>query len=94
MVCNHFRTRLVTSIMLMLAIVLTWFFGILAVNHTEDKIYHYVFIVFYTFQVREAYLPSKCLQVNILMKTYSENMKIFAVIYVMFVPYRSQIENK
>jgi len=35
----------------MVVIVLTWLFGVLAVNHTEDKVYHYVFIVFYTFQV-------------------------------------------
>jgi len=44
------KTRLVTSIVLMVVIVLTWLFGVLAVNHTEDKVYHYVFIVFYTFQ--------------------------------------------
>lgn len=44
------KDRLVTSLVMMLAIVLTWFFGILAVNNTEDKIFHYVFIVFYTLQ--------------------------------------------
>jgi len=44
------KTRLMTSSALMVVIVLTWLFGVLAVNHTEDKIYHYVFIVFYTVQ--------------------------------------------
>lgn len=44
------KTRLVTSMVIMLAIVLTWLFGILAVNHTEDKIYHYFFVLFYTSQ--------------------------------------------
>lgn len=44
----------------MLAIVLTWLFGTLAVNQTEDKIYHYFFIVFYTFQVRQ--LTSMCIE--------------------------------
>ncbi|XP_020621691.1 adhesion G protein-coupled receptor L3-like [Orbicella faveolata] len=44
------KTRLMTSSAMMAVIVLTWLFGVLAVNHTEDKIYHYIFIVFYTFQ--------------------------------------------
>ncbi|KAJ7372447.1 hypothetical protein OS493_018954 [Desmophyllum pertusum] len=44
------KYRVVTSCVLMVVIVLTWLFGVLAVNHTEDKIYHYLFIVFYTFQ--------------------------------------------
>lgn len=44
------KTRLMTSSAIMAVIVLTWLFGVLAVNNTEDKIYHYFFIVFYTFQ--------------------------------------------
>ena len=57
---NRFaRTRLMTSSAMMVVIVLTWLFGVLAVNNTADKIYHYVFIVFYTFQVRGLHLPSK-----------------------------------
>lgn len=57
---NRFsRTRLMTSSAMMVVIVLTWLFGVLAVNNTEDKIYHYFFIMFYTFQVRGLYLSSK-----------------------------------
>jgi len=41
----------VTSLVIMLSIVLTWLFGILAVNNSEDKTYHYFFIAFYTLQV-------------------------------------------
>ena len=48
-----------TSMAMMVVIVMTWLFGILAVNHTEDKTYHYFFIVFYTFQVRGFHLSSK-----------------------------------
>lgn len=44
------KNRLVTSLVIMLSIVLTWLFGILAVNNSEDKTYHYFFIVFYTLQ--------------------------------------------
>ncbi|KAM7451676.1 hypothetical protein ABFA07_000700 [Porites harrisoni] len=44
------KYRLVTSVVIMLAIVLTWLSGILAVNNTTSKTYHYFFIVFYTFQ--------------------------------------------
>ncbi|KAL9978916.1 hypothetical protein ACROYT_G016500 [Oculina patagonica] len=44
------KTRLMTSSVIMVVIVLTWLFGVLAVNNTDDKIYHYFFIVFYTFQ--------------------------------------------
>lgn len=47
---ERIKTRLVTSLVLMLVIVLTWLSGIFAVNNTENKTYHYVFIVFYTFQ--------------------------------------------
>jgi len=43
---------------IMLAIVLTWLSGIIAVNNTTDKIYHYSFIVFYTFQVWKSYFFS------------------------------------
>lgn len=47
------KYRLVTSVVIMLAIVLTWLSGILAVNNTTSKTYHYFFIVFYTFQMWE-----------------------------------------
>ena len=53
-----------TSSALMVVIVLTWLFGVLAVNHTEDKIYHYVFIVFYTVQVRRLRLSLKDVSVD------------------------------
>jgi len=53
------RTRLMTSSAMMAVIVLTWLFGVLAVNHTEDKIYHYIFIVFYTFQVSRLHFSWK-----------------------------------
>lgn len=43
---------------IMLAIVLTWLSGIIAVNNTTDKIYHYFFIMFYTFQVWKSYFFS------------------------------------
>lgn len=44
------RGRMMTSLVLMMVIVMTWLFGILAMNNTDKKIFHYVFIVFYTFQ--------------------------------------------
>lgn len=53
-----------TSSAMMVVIVLTWLFGILAVNHTEDKIYHYFFIVFYTFQVRRLVVKRRFLRLG------------------------------
>lgn len=44
------RNRMLTSLVLMVVIVMTWLFGVLAMNNTDRKIFHYVFIVFYTFQ--------------------------------------------
>ena len=54
-----------TSSAIMVVIVMTWLFGVLAVNNTEDKIYHYFFIVFYTFQVRELLLSSNDVPLNL-----------------------------
>lgn len=53
-----------TSSAMMAVIVLTWLFGVLAVNHTEDKIYHYIFIVFYTFQVSRLLVKRRLLRLG------------------------------
>ena len=53
------RNRMLTSLVLMVVIVMTWLFGVLAMNNTDRKIFHYVFIVFYTFQVRDQTMDNR-----------------------------------
>ena len=50
---------MLTSLVLMVVIVMTWLFGVLAMNNTDRKIFHYVFIVFYTFQVRDQTMDNR-----------------------------------
>ncbi|KAK3754991.1 hypothetical protein QZH41_015154 [Actinostola sp. cb2023] len=44
------KMRLITAIILLPVIILTWLLGVLATNYSEDKVYHYFFVIFHALQ--------------------------------------------
>ncbi|EDO49956.1 predicted protein [Nematostella vectensis] len=49
-VTQHWRFRLLSFIVLLLVVILTWVFGVLAANSSEKKGFHYAFIVLFVLQ--------------------------------------------